>query len=94
MIIFNTLLSKNAISRNKNGRYTIDVPKMKKVIADLAAELLTLQGDGNTEGVSAMLDTRAKIGDALQADLNKIGKAGIPVDLIFEQGPTVLGLDK
>lgn len=94
MIIFNTLLSKNAISRNKNGRYTIDVPKMKKVIADLAAELLTLQGDGNTDGVSAMLDTRAKIGDALQADLNKIGKAGIPVDLIFEQGPTVLGLDK
>jgi hypothetical protein len=67
---------------------------MKKVIADLAAELLTLQGDGNTVGVSAMLDTRAKIGDALQADLNKIGKAGIPVDLIFEQGPTVLGLDK
>ena len=94
MIIFNTLVSKGAIIRQKDGKYTVKVPEMKKVISSLAAELLTLQGDGNVQGVSNMLDTRAVISDTLKADLSAIEKAGIPVDLVFEQGLDVLGLDK
>lgn len=93
MIIFNTLLSKGAITRQKNGKYNVNVPEMKKVISNLAAELLTLQGDGNKEGVSNMLSTRAVISETLKTDLAGIEKAGIPVDLIFEQGTEVLGLD-
>lgn len=94
MIIFNTLVSKGAIIRQKDGKYTVKVQDMKKVISSLAAELLTLQGDGNMQGVANMLDTRAVISDTLKADLSAIEKAGIPVDLIFEQGADVLGLDK
>jgi hypothetical protein len=94
MIIFNTLLSKGAVSRQKNGKYLVNVPEMKKVISNLAAELLTLQGDGNKAGVSNMLSTRAVISETLKADLASIEKAGIPVDLIFEQGIDVLGLNK
>jgi hypothetical protein len=67
---------------------------MKKIISNLAAELLTLQGDGNKAGVSNMLSTRAVISETLKADLVSIEKAGIPVDLIFEQGVNVLGLNK
>ncbi len=93
MIIFNTLIAKGAVSRQKDGKYTVKVPEMKKVISSLAAELLTLQGDGNMQGVSNMLDTRAVISDTLKTDLSAIEKAGIPVDLIFEQGTDVLGLD-
>lgn len=93
MIIFNTLLSKGAIVRQKNGKYKVDVALMKTVISELAAELLTLQGDGNTGGVTAMLETRAQIGQDLKKDLDKIAAAGIPVDLIFEQGTKVLGLE-
>jgi hypothetical protein len=94
MIIFNTLLSKGAVSRQKNGKYLVNVPEMKKIISNLAAELLTLQGDGNKAGVSNMLSTRAVISETLKADLVSIEKAGIPVDLIFEQGVNVLGLNK
>lgn len=93
MIIFNTLLSKGAVSRQKNGKYLVNVPEMKKIISNLAAELLTLQGDGNKTGVSNMLNTRAVISETLKADLVSIEKAGIPVDLIFEQGINVLGLN-
>lgn len=92
MIIFNTLMQKQALTRQKNGRYKVDVPRMKQVISDLAAELLTLQGDGNATGVETMLNTRARIGDELKNDLGRIAGAGIPVDLVFEQGPSVLGL--
>lgn len=94
MIIFNTLVAKGAITRLKTGKYQVNVPEMKKVISDLAAELLTLQGDGNKEGVSNILSTRAVISETLKADLAGIEKAGIPVDLIFEQGTDILGLDK
>jgi hypothetical protein len=94
MIIFNTLFSKGAVSRQKNGKYLVNVPEMKKIISNLAAELLTLQGDGNKAGVSNMLSTRAVISETLKADLVSIEKAGIPVDLIFEQGVNVLGLNK
>lgn len=93
MIIFNTLLSKGAVSRQKNGKYLVNVPEMKKIISNLAAELLTLQGDGNKTGVSNMLNTRAVISETLKADLVSIEKAGIPVDLIFEQGINVMGLN-
>jgi hypothetical protein len=94
MIIFNTLLSRGAINRNNAGKYVVNVAVMRKIISELAAELLVLQGDGSAEGVKKMLDTRANIGTDLAGDLSKIEKAGIPVDLIFEQGPSVLGLDK
>lgn len=92
MIIFNTLMQKQALTRQKNGRYKVDVDRMKQVISDLAAELLTLQGDGNAAGVETMLNTRARIGDELKSDLGRIAGAGIPVDLVFEQGTSVLGL--
>lgn len=93
MIIFNTLQSRGAIARTTAGKYKINVPVMRRIISELAAELLVLQGDGNAEGVKKMLETRASIGADLATDLGRIEKAGIPVDLILEQGPDVLGLE-
>lgn len=40
-----------------------------------------------------MLSERAQVGAELKADLDKIAKAGIPVDLVFEQGKDALGLE-
>jgi transcriptional regulator len=67
---------------------------MKKVISNLAQELLMLQGDGNKDGVTEMLTTRAVVSETLRKDLTAIEKAKIPLDLMFEQGTDVLGLDK
>jgi hypothetical protein len=30
----------------------------------------------------------------LHADLARLGRRGIPVDIVFEQGPAVLGLSR
>jgi hypothetical protein len=35
---------------------------------------------------------KAVITPELQADLDRLGEKGIPVDIIFEQGAAVLGL--
>ncbi|MCC7297895.1 MAG: Zn-dependent hydrolase [Bacteroidia bacterium] len=92
MITFNTLVSNGAITRQNNGYYKVDVAKMKATIETLAGELLVLQGNGDALATEAFLTTRATVGETLTQDLGKINKAGIPVDLVFEQGEEVLGL--
>jgi len=105
MITFNTLLNQGAIVLEEKGKptadggaekrtYKVDVAKMRQVISDLAGELLRLQGNGNSADVKAVLNTRGVIGAPLQMDLKRIEKAGIPVDLVFDQGIKTLGLEK
>ncbi|MBL7811740.1 MAG: Zn-dependent hydrolase [Bacteroidetes bacterium] len=92
MITFNTLLDKGAVKRQSNGFYKVDVAAMRGVIKELAGQLLMLQGDGNADGVKSLLASKAVVASPLADDLKKIEKAGVPVDLVFEQGVDVLGL--
>ena len=57
-----------------------------------AKKLLILQGDGDFEGVSKLINDEGNISDQLKNDLDKLQKANIPVDIVFEQGIEVLGL--
>ena len=93
MITFNTLMNSGCLERTKKG-LIVKVPEMKIAIRNLAAELLHLQGDGNSEGVKKMLAERGGIDESLQTELNQIQKNKIPVDIVFEQGTSVLGLDR
>jgi hypothetical protein len=38
------------------------------------------------------MDEMGVIGPQLQSDLDRLSAAGIPVDIVFEQGVNVLGL--
>jgi hypothetical protein len=38
------------------------------------------------------MEQSAQIGPALRSDLDRLAGAGIPVDIVFEQGLAVLGL--
>jgi hypothetical protein len=40
-----------------------------------------------------MIEEKGFIREALQKDLDRIGEAGIPRDIVFEQGAEVLGLN-
>lgn len=93
MITFNTLMKNGCLERTDKG-LKVNVPKMKVVIRDLAGELLKLQGDGDVSGVENMLKERAAIDDVLASELAQINKNKIPVDIVFEQGTHVLGLDR
>jgi hypothetical protein len=54
--------------------------------------ILKLQGDGDYEGAKNLIAEMGVIKPELQAELDKLEEAGIPIDIVFEQGPEMLGL--
>ncbi len=76
----------------ETGYYTVDFDKMTAAMNQLSADILIMQGDGNYEKAQKMLAEMGTIRPALQADLDRIAKAGIPRDIVFEQGKEVCGL--
>jgi hypothetical protein len=58
----------------------------------LSRQILTFQGDGDYDGVVAFVDKYLVVDEELQSDLDRVAEAGIPVDIVFEQGVDVLGL--
>ena len=77
-----------------SGRYQVDFPKMRAAVDSLGGLMLRLQGDGDYAGTKRFLETRGVLSPALRNDLARLGTRGIPVDIVFEQGPAVLGLGR
>ena len=75
-----------------SGLYRVDFDKMKQAMLDLTEKILVIQGDGDYEQAKKWIEEKGNIGQELQNDLNRIGEAGIPRDIIFKQGPEILGL--
>lgn len=93
MLHFYYLSEKGAFSRNpETGLYSVDFEKMKAAMLSLSNDILTIQGDGNYESAKKLIEEKGFIRDELQKDLDRIKEAGIPRDIVFEQGSEVLGL--
>ncbi|WP_017731519.1 dipeptidyl-peptidase 3 family protein [Nafulsella turpanensis] len=94
MIRFNYFQEKGAFSRDpETGKYKVNYEKMRQAMNDLSAEILRLQGEGDYEGVARLVAEKGNITPQLQADLDRLAEANIPVDIVFEQGVEVLGLE-
>ncbi|MCG6186384.1 dipeptidyl-peptidase 3 family protein [Maribellus maritimus] len=74
------------------GTYRVNFEKMKEAMLSLSETILKIQGDGDYEAARFLIQEKGFIREELQKDLNRIGDAGIPRDIVFEQGPEVLGL--
>ena len=92
MIRFNFFQEYGAFERLEDGTFRVDIAKLEAAMNALSEKILTLQGDGDYDGVAKLVEEKGKIGPALQADLDRLNDAGIPVDVVFEQGADVLGL--
>jgi len=92
MIRFNYFAEAGAFQRNDNGQYSVDMSRMRAAMNSLSEKILTLQGDGDYEGVGALFDTMGNVSPTLQRDLDRLTAANIPVDIVFEQGKEQLGL--
>jgi len=94
MVRFNFFLDEGAFVRDpETGRYSVDFDRMGAAIANLSRVLLTLQGDGDYEGAKKLMETKGIITPQLQADLDRLTQASIPVDIVFQQGVAELGLE-
>ncbi len=94
MLRFNYFEDKGAFSYNRdNGTYKVNLENMKHAVESLSGLILKLQGDGDYEGVIELMKTKGNVSDQLRQDLERVNNAGIPKDIVFEQGLSVLGLD-
>jgi len=92
MVRFNYFAEQGAFTRDEKGLYAINMENMGKAIDSLSSLILKIQGDGDYEKVDSLVKESGVIGDELANDLAKLEAAGIPVDIVFEQGKKVLSL--
>ena len=92
MLRFNYFERAGAFRRTAERRHEVDMQAMRKAMNDLSALILQMQGDGDKAKVQKLFDEMGGIKPQLQQDLDRLSSKGIPVDVIFEQGLSVLGL--
>lgn len=82
---------RGAFSRNPaTGTYRVDPEKMRDAMNAMSEKLLTLQGNGDYDGVVGFLPKAGSIDETLAADLARLQSADIPTDVTFRQGIDVL----
>lgn len=91
MVRFNYFKEHGAFTK-ENGKYRVDFGKMQEAMNSLSELILKLQGDGDKEGVIKLMEEMGNVPEDLQADLDRLKDANIPVDVVFNQGTEVLGL--
>jgi len=93
MIRFYYFQEAGAFSRsNTNGTYKVNFENMQKAMNDLANLILTIQGDGDYNAAKRLVEEQGFIREELQADLDRLQELSIPKDIVFNQGPELLGL--
>ncbi|WP_258241110.1 dipeptidyl-peptidase 3 family protein [Pseudidiomarina homiensis] len=92
MIRFNYFAEAGAFTRNEQGQYAVDMAAMRAAMNSLSEKILTLQGDGDYQGVGELFAEMGNVPAELQADLDRLSAAQIPVDITFNQGKAALGL--
>jgi hypothetical protein len=92
MMRFNFFREEGAFTRNADGTFTVDFDKTKAAMVKLVERIVYIQGDGNYEAAKKWVETEGIVKPELQADIDRINAANIPVDVVFEKGKKVLGL--
>lgn len=94
MIRFNYFSEAGAFSRNEgDGTYRVNMAEFEQAVKSLSRDILVLQGQGDYQKVSDFVAQKGNVSDQLQADLERLAAANIPVDIVYKQGAQVLGLD-
>jgi hypothetical protein len=65
---------------------------MVKAVNELSNEIIVIQGNGDYDGAVKMMEKYGNMTKELKESLEKINQKNIPVDVVFEQGPKILGL--
>lgn len=92
MMSFNFFEGKGAFKKNDKGYYQVDYEKFGQAMDELGGMILKAQGDGDKARVESFQQEYGVIKNTLRADLDRLTKNDIPVDIVFEQGIDVLGL--
>ena len=87
LLRFNFFKHAGAFTKDEvTGSYRVNLDRMRHAVDALSEKILRLQGDGDYDGVVKFVEEMGRIGPTLQADLDRLSGAGIPVDVTFQQG--------
>jgi hypothetical protein len=75
----NSLLDRGAVRVDGEGRFSLDVPKMKKAVAALTRDVMTLQAHGDYAGVQKLLQSMVVVRPEVQRVIDRL--TGVPVDI-------------
>jgi len=92
MMRFNYFEEKGAFTQNEDGTYTVNFDPMYDAMISLMQKILLIQGNGDYEAAKQWVEEAAIIPPGLQADLDRLNSSNIPVDIVFRQGPSIVGL--
>ena len=88
---FNFFKGFGAFSREEgSGAYRVNFEKFEGALNALSEKILVLQGDGDYEGAKNLMQQMGQVGTKLQTDIDRLASAGIPTDIVFEQGMSIL----
>jgi hypothetical protein len=85
VVAFNYLQDAGAFTRQPDGRYRVNFARMRTAVDALSRDILTLQGDGDYEGVTRLYTERGVISPTVRGDLDRLRTKGIPVDIVYDQ---------
>ena len=86
VVAFNFLQKMGAFTREADGKYRVNMVKMREGADLLSGRILTIEGNGDYEGAGAFYSELGSIGPVLAADLARLGARAIPVDIVYDQG--------
>jgi Peptidase family M49 len=75
----NYLMNHGALRVDKDGQFSLDLPKTKKAVAGLTHDIMTIQAHGDYAGAKKLLDTMVVIRPEVQRVIDKL--SGVPVDI-------------
>ena len=91
MLRFNYFAEQQAFNFDEeSGYYSVNPEKMSQAIQSLSNKILTLQGNGDYEGVEKWVHEQGKVSSELENALSRL--QNIPVDIVFKQGVEYLNL--
>jgi hypothetical protein len=76
---WNWMRERDGISRTSDGRYTIDIPRLREGVKSLATELLTIEATGDLDRATRLLDTYGKSTPEIEQVIARL--RDIPVDI-------------
>lgn len=91
LIIFNFLRNHQAFIV-KNNKIFLNKNIFSESIRDLTKIIFSLQASGNYNEAKKFVEENSNFSEELSKMINIINKKNIPVDLVFKQGKSVLGL--
>jgi hypothetical protein len=73
------LLGEGAVVATNDGRFAVEIDRVRPVFSELAGELLTLEATGDAAGAERLLAERGELGPAVRSALDRL--TDVPVDI-------------